>query len=51
MDKFLNNYNQKNPDMWLSYTIIGLKALGEILKKAFSFKSCFDNDFYINPTI
>lgn len=39
VDKFLDTYNKKNPDSRLSYTIVGIKSLGEMMKDG-SFSKC-----------
>ena len=49
LDQFLKEYNDKNPDKRLSYTIIGIKSIGELMKKAFSFKISFENNIKISP--
>lgn len=44
-DRFLDKYNKENPDIKLTYTIIGLKAIGEAMSvsKKINGKICFGN--------
>lgn len=51
VDSFLKNYNNKNPNKKLSYTIIGIKSIGEIMKKSFSNKIAFGQLVPIKPKL
>ena len=52
VDSFLEEYNSKNPDSKLSYTIIGVKSLGEMMKNG-NFSKCikFGNVVKIPPKL
>lgn len=51
VDSFLKNYNNKNPNKKLSYTIIGIKSIGEIMKKSFSNKIALGQLVPIKPKL